>query len=52
MSRLRELNTPIFWVERGYTDGAYLEACLVRDMNDGGRIRYVSEEEWKERLDN
>ncbi len=36
---------------KGYTDEAYLEAGLVRDMNDGGRIRRISEEEWKECLD-
>lgn len=40
-----------YWEERGYTDEAYLEAGLVRDMNDGGRIRRISEEEWKECLD-
>jgi len=40
-----------YWEERGYTDEAYLEAGLVRDMNDGVRIRRISEEEWKECLD-
>jgi len=42
---------PGYWEKRGYTDEAYIEAGLVRDMNDGGRIRRVSEEEWKECLD-
>lgn len=37
---------PGYWEKRGYTDEAYIEAGLVRDMNDGGRIRRISEEEW------
>lgn len=40
-----------YWEKRGYTDEAYIEAGLVRDMNDGGRIRRISEEEWKECLE-
>ncbi|MHB8110813.1 MAG: molybdopterin-dependent oxidoreductase [Syntrophorhabdaceae bacterium] len=36
-----------YWEKRGYTDEAYIEAGLVRDMNDGGRIRRIAEEEWK-----
>ncbi len=39
---------PGYWEVRGYTDEAYLEPGLVRDMNDGGRIRRISGEEWKE----
>jgi DMSO/TMAO reductase YedYZ molybdopterin-dependent catalytic subunit len=39
-----------YWEKRGYSDEAYIEAGLVRDMNDGGRIRRFSEEEWKEFL--
>ncbi|MDD3845271.1 MAG: molybdopterin-dependent oxidoreductase [Syntrophorhabdaceae bacterium] len=40
-----------YWEKRGYTDEACIEAGLVRDMNDGGRIRRISEEEWKECLE-
>ncbi|MBP7529964.1 MAG: molybdopterin-dependent oxidoreductase [Syntrophorhabdaceae bacterium] len=42
---------PGYWEKRGYTDEAYIEAGLVRDMNDSGRIRRISEEEWRECLD-
>ena len=41
---------PGYWEKRGYTDEAYIEAGLVRDMNDGGRIRRISEDEWTECL--
>ena len=41
---------PGYWEKRGYTDEAYIEAGLVRDMNDGGRIRRISESEWAECL--
>lgn len=41
---------PGYWEKRGYTDEAYIEAGLVRDMNDGGRIRRISEGEWIEGL--
>ena len=40
-----------YWERRGYTDEAYIEAGLVRDMNEGGRVRRISEEEWNEYLD-
>ena len=42
---------PGYWERRGYTDEAYIEAGLVRDMNDGGRVRRISEEQWNEYLD-
>lgn len=41
---------PGYWEKRGYTDEAYIETGLVRDMNDGGRIRRISEGEWTECL--
>lgn len=41
---------PGYWEKRGYTDEAYIEAGLLRDMNDGGRIRRFSEGEWLEEL--
>ena len=41
---------PGYWEKRGYTDEAYIEAGLVRDINDGGRIRRISEGEWLECL--
>jgi DMSO/TMAO reductase YedYZ molybdopterin-dependent catalytic subunit len=39
---------PGYWEKRGYTDEAYIEAGLLRDMNEGGRIRSFSEGEWVE----
>jgi methionine sulfoxide reductase catalytic subunit len=30
-----------FWEQRGYTDNAFIEAGLVRDMNDKGRVRRI-----------
>jgi methionine sulfoxide reductase catalytic subunit len=32
---------PGYWEKRGYTDEALIETGLVRDMNDGGRIRHI-----------
>lgn len=32
---------PGFWEKRGYTDEACIEAGLVRDMNEGGRLRRI-----------
>lgn len=37
-----------YWEKRGYTDEAYIESGLVRDMNDGGRVRRMTDQEWKE----
>ncbi len=34
-----------FWEQRGYTDDALIEAGLVRDMNDGGRLRRIPDGE-------
>jgi DMSO/TMAO reductase YedYZ molybdopterin-dependent catalytic subunit len=48
---LMDRYVPGYWERRGYTDEAYIEAGLVRDMNDGGRVRRISEEEWNEYLD-
>lgn len=31
-----------FWEKRGYTDEAYIEAGLVRDMNDHGRVKRIA----------
>ncbi len=30
-----------FWEQRGYTDDAWIEAGMVRDMNAGGRLRPI-----------
>lgn len=34
-----------YWEKRGYTDEAYIEAGLVRDMNEGGRVRRIADGE-------
>ena len=36
---------PGYWEKRGYTDEAYIEAGLVRDMNEGGRLRRIADGE-------
>lgn len=36
---------PGYWEKRGYTDEAYIEAGLVRDMNEGGRVRRIADGE-------
>jgi len=36
---------PGYWEKRGYTDEAYIETGLVRDMNEGGRIRHITDGE-------
>ncbi len=36
---------PGYWEKRGYTDEAYIEAGLVRDMNEGGRLRRITDGE-------
>ncbi len=41
---------PGYWEKRRYTDEAHIEAGLVRDMNEGGRIRRISEEQWMDCL--
>ena len=48
---LMDRYVPGYWERRGYTDEAYIEAGLVRDMNEGGKVRRISEEEWNEYLD-
>lgn len=42
---------PGYWEKRGYTDEAYIEAGLVRDMNEGGRIRRIADGEVTSFLD-
>ncbi len=32
---------PGFWEKRGYTDSAEIEAGPCRDMNDGGKVKYI-----------
>ncbi|OPY72016.1 MAG: TMAO/DMSO reductase [Syntrophorhabdus sp. PtaU1.Bin058] len=34
-----------FWEQRGYTDEAEIEAGVVRDMNEGGRVRPIPDGE-------
>jgi len=34
-----------FWEQRGYTDEAAIEAGVVRDMNEGGRVRHIPDGE-------
>ncbi|MGD9578063.1 MAG: molybdopterin-dependent oxidoreductase [Syntrophorhabdus sp.] len=34
-----------FWEQRGYTDDAWIEAGMVRDMNAGGRLRPIPDGE-------
>lgn len=34
-----------FWEQRGYTDDAWIEAGMVRDMNAGGRVRPIPDGE-------
>lgn len=36
---------PGFWEQRGYTDDAAIEAGVVRDMNEGGRVRPIPDGE-------
>ena len=38
---LMDSYVPGFWEKRGYTDEAYIEAGLVRDINDGGRLKRI-----------
>jgi DMSO/TMAO reductase YedYZ molybdopterin-dependent catalytic subunit len=40
-----------FWESRGYADDAFIEAGLVRDMNEGGRIRRIPDGEVIQFLD-
>lgn len=40
-----------FWEQRGYTDDAAITAGMVRDMNDGGRLRRIAGGEVVEFLD-
>ncbi|MDD5245108.1 MAG: molybdopterin-dependent oxidoreductase [Syntrophorhabdaceae bacterium] len=37
--------SPGFWEQRGYTDDAAIEAGVVRDMNEGGRVRPIPDGE-------
>lgn len=34
-----------YWEQRGYTDDAKIEAGVVRDMNEGGRVRPIPDGE-------
>lgn len=34
-----------YWEKRGYSDDALIQAGLVRDMNEGGRLRHISDGE-------
>lgn len=34
-----------YWEQRGYTDDAAIEAGVVRDMNEGGRVRPIPDGE-------
>lgn len=34
-----------YWEQRGYTDDANIEAGVVRDMNEGGRVRHIPDGE-------
>jgi hypothetical protein len=36
---------PGFWEKRGYTDDAVIEAGMVRDMNQGGKMRPIPDGE-------
>lgn len=37
---------PGFWEQRGYSDDAEFEEGPVRDINDGGAVRYMSQEDF------
>lgn len=36
---------PGFWEQRGYTDGAEIEAGPCRDINDNGKVKYIPDGE-------
>ena len=36
---------PGFWEKRGYTDSGEIEAGPCRDLNDGGKIKYIPDGE-------
>ncbi len=38
---LTDRYVPGFWEQRGYTDDAEIEAGLCRDINDGGKLKYI-----------
>jgi DMSO/TMAO reductase YedYZ molybdopterin-dependent catalytic subunit len=38
---LMDRHVPGYWEQRGYSDEGLIETGLVRDMNDGGRIRHI-----------
>jgi DMSO/TMAO reductase YedYZ molybdopterin-dependent catalytic subunit len=38
---LTDRYVPGYWEKRGYTDDAFIETGLVRDMNEGGRVRLI-----------
>ena len=42
---LMDYYIPGFWEKRGYTDDAVIEAGMVRDMNQGGKIRPIPDGE-------
>jgi DMSO/TMAO reductase YedYZ molybdopterin-dependent catalytic subunit len=42
---LMDYYIPGFWEKRGYTDNAVIEAGMVRDMNQGGKMRPIPDGE-------
>ena len=38
---LMDYYVPGFWEKRGYTDSGEIEAGKCRDLNDGGKIKYI-----------
>lgn len=42
---LMDYYVPGFWEKRGYTDSGEIEAGPCRDLNDGGKIKYIPDGE-------